>query len=208
MKIFTTWLSTGRVPWVRLTGDPELENLWVLGKSLGARAFQNDVMCLIFTDYDCWSLNASYTFRHTTPDDKLRLFMVDLITSNGPFSEESGFTGEERREWVEMLAGGEWGEVVRACVERGFDKEDEVEPTMAGERWRYLEVYGDMEKEGESTTGPAELRRERFERMLKADNEEVMEKEKVRKKGNVKAEKEKKEKAELPMRVLRPGKRV
>jgi len=27
MAIFTTWLTTGCVPWVRLTGNPELENL-------------------------------------------------------------------------------------------------------------------------------------------------------------------------------------
>lgn len=56
MAIFTTWLTTGCVPWVRLTGDPELENLWVLGKFLGAPAFQNDVMYLIFADYELCTL--------------------------------------------------------------------------------------------------------------------------------------------------------
>jgi hypothetical protein len=112
IELFVTWLTTGCIPWKRLTGDPELENLWVLGKLLGAPSFCNSVMYLIFTDYDWWSLNAEmagYAFEHTTPSDKLRLFMVDLIRSNGPFSEKSNLSSEEKARWVELLAKG--GEV-------------------------------------------------------------------------------------------------
>lgn len=188
IELFVTWLTTGSIPWKRLTGDPELENLWVLGKLLGAPSFCNSVMYLIFTDYDWWSLNAEmagYAFEHTAPSDKLRLFMVDLIRSNGPFSEKSNLSGEEKARWVELLAKG--GEVVRCLVEGGFDKESEVEPTMVGEWWRYLEREDYWGMVGGK--GPGEWRRERVEEVAEV---------KVKPK----------EKVELPTRVLRSGKRV
>jgi hypothetical protein len=113
--------------------------------------------------------------------------MVDLVASNGPFSEKSNLTREEKDWWVEVL--GKGGEVVRCCIEVGFDKENDVEPTMAGEWWRYLEKEGNEGKDG--GMGAGEWRRERVEEIVEAEMEQQEEK-----------------KAALPMRVLRSGKRV
>jgi hypothetical protein len=98
------------------------ERLWVLGIKLIAPLFANIALNLVRNRYrrrwDPLLILTSCVYENTLPEAKLRLFMKDLLLTEGPLSEHARYKNGVRTtdivEWIDLLQDG--GELVGGCL--------------------------------------------------------------------------------------------
>lgn len=144
---FITWVYSGQVE--SFLGA---EELWVLGDKLQSPAFANEAMHLIYSIYGLnpsdggtWltAAAADYVWNNTGDESRLRIFMKELISHDGPLCQRALETTSEsakmKEDWHKLIEDG--GELVLEIFRSGsfLTKDDTKESPWREKNWhKYL----------------------------------------------------------------------